>query len=92
MDEQEHGSGASDEEQLAAQRLVAKLKAFSIRELDRQERALFGALLVPGLARALDEEEVHGFGMVSWTSQQLPDALVTALRESGLRVIGLEEE
>jgi hypothetical protein len=71
----------------AAVRLVAKLRSF-VAELDDQERELLAVLLAPGVAMAYPEEEVVGFS-VDWRSSAIPDALVTALREGGIRVEGL---
>lgn len=72
-----------------ASRLLARLLAFA-RELDDEERALFAALLAPGLARVWqDEEDVSGFGSVTWLPERLPEELHRAVREQGLRIEGL---
>jgi hypothetical protein len=79
-------------DRVAAERLISKLKAFATRDLDDNERELFAALLAPGLANALLEgDEVHGFSMTTWSVGRLPDALVSALRDSSLRVVNLED-
>lgn len=77
-----------------AARLLDKLAEFS-RSLDPDERALLGALLAPGVALALEEDEVTGFGagasgVVAWRPDRLPAGLVASLRARGLAVIGLE--
>jgi hypothetical protein len=74
-----------------ADRLISKLRKFA-ETLDERERALFATLLAPGVARAYGEaDDVHGFGMEEWSGVPLPDALVDALRASGVRVVGLED-
>jgi hypothetical protein len=76
----------------AARRLVLKLRTFMANELDADERALFGALIIPGLSQALlDGDDVQGFAMTSWTPRDLPDALVIALQESSLRLLDVGE-
>jgi len=78
-------------EPLAAERLLAKLRHFIATELDYDERALLGALVAPGVARAHAEAEteVRGFAGGGWSAADLPQALVTALRDSNVRVEGL---
>jgi len=75
----------------AAEHLLAKLRHFIATELDEDERALLGALLAPGVARAHADAdlEVEGFAMGAWSADDLPQTLVTALRDSGVRVEGL---
>lgn len=75
----------------AAERLLTKLRHFIATELDHDERALLGALVAPGVARAHSDAdaEVHGFGSGGWSAADLPRALVTALRDSDVRVEGL---
>ena len=73
-----------------AQQLITKLRRF-VSELEPGERALFAQLLAPGVARAY-EPEVSGFDIVSWSEQALPASLVTALQESGVRVVGLDDQ
>lgn len=77
-------------ETVAAERLLAKLRHFIATELDEEERALLGALVAPGVAQAhaAADAEVQGFGG-GWSPNDLPRALVTALRDSGVRVEGL---
>lgn len=74
-------------ESAAAERLLAKLRDFIATELDQDERALLGALIAPGVAQA--HAEVNGFAQGGWSPEDLPRALVTALRDSGVRVEGL---
>jgi hypothetical protein len=74
----------------AAHRLLAKLRQFVERELDEEERALFGALVAPGVAKAYTESEVEGFTLTSWGPEALPEALTAALREQGVRLVGLD--
>jgi hypothetical protein len=70
-----------------AVRLLAKLKVFA-DDLDADERELLGQLLAPGIARAYDSEpEVSGFAMTEWSENALPDALVDAIRSSGVRLV-----
>lgn len=72
-----------------ATRLLGRLLAFA-RGLDEEERALLATLLAPGLARAWQEEDdVSGFGSVTWLPERLPEELQRAVRERGLRVEGL---
>ncbi|MGH9280610.1 MAG: hypothetical protein ACRD12_21275 [Acidimicrobiales bacterium] len=73
----------------AANRLLDKLRSFIASELDDEERALLGQLLVPGIAQAYDEDEVSGFTTTEWSSHALPLSLVQALRASGVRIVGL---
>lgn len=76
-------------EAAAAERLLAKLRDFIATELDQDERALLAALVAPGVAQAHADSEVTGFVQGGWSSNDLPRALVTALRDSGVRVEGL---
>lgn len=72
-----------------AERLLAKLRAFS-DGLSSDERALLGALLAPGVAVALhDDQEVEGFDMVAWRPAALPEALTRALVARGTRIVEL---
>lgn len=75
----------------AAERLLAKLKRFIATELDHDERALFGALVAPGVARAHAEPatDVQGFASNGWSPGDLPEALVAALSDADVRVEGL---
>jgi hypothetical protein len=71
--------------------MLAKLRDFMARELDGEERALLAALLTPGIARAYEEHEVEGFGLVDWLPDALPASLEEALRRGGVRVTGLAD-
>jgi hypothetical protein len=72
-----------------ADRLMEKVRAFSA-DLADDERAMFAALLAPGIARALDPgPEVEGFGITSWLPTSLPEGLERAVRERDIRVEGL---
>ncbi len=74
----------------AAARLLDKLRRFIATELDDDERALFGALIAPGVAKAYTvEDDVEAYGMVGWAPSDLPDSLVAELRRGGVRVEGL---
>ena len=74
----------------AAQRLLAKVRRFVAEELDETERAMFAALVAPAVARIWAEEEVEAYQESTWSPAALPDALRAALREGGVRVVGLE--
>lgn len=82
-------SGAADGGQPAAQ-LFDKLRAF-VGELDDDERALFAALLAPGVAAAYepDDDEVVGFAS-SWQPQRLPRHLAELIRDREVRITGLD--
>lgn len=74
----------------AAARLLQKLRHFIATELDEEERALMGALVAPGVARAYaPEEDVEGYGLVGWAPSDLPESLAAELRRAGVRVEGL---
>jgi hypothetical protein len=74
----------------AAARLLDKLRRFITTELDDDERALFGALIAPGVAKAYPaENDVEAYGMVGWAPGDLPQALVAELQRGGVRVEGL---
>jgi hypothetical protein len=74
----------------AAARLLAKIRDFVGHELDDEERALFATLIAPGVALAYAENDVSGYGVIDWSATSLPEALGRALRDSGIRVTGLE--
>ena len=74
----------------AARDLLAKLRRFVTEELDDDERAMFAALLAPAISRIWAEDEVGAYQLSMWSPAALPDALRTALREGGVRVVGLE--
>jgi len=75
----------------AAERLLVKLRHFIATELDHDERALLGALVAPGVAQAHPDPEadVQGFTVGGWSPGDLPQALVSALRDADVRVEGL---
>ena len=74
----------------AAARLLDKMRRFVATELDDDERALFAALVAPGVAKAYPvEDDVEAYGIVGWSPSDLPDALVAELRRGGIRVEGL---
>jgi hypothetical protein len=74
----------------AADRLLAKIRAFVADQLDDDEAELFAALVAPGVARAYQEEEVAGFTSdVDWRPGALPESLAEAVRDGGVRVEGL---
>jgi hypothetical protein len=86
----EHPVGTDDRE--AAQRLLAKVRAFVSGQLDEREAALFAALVAPGVLVAYAGEEVSGFAAeVEWRPDAVPEALVEVLREGGVTVLGLAE-
>lgn len=74
-----------------AERLLDKVREFAA-SLDDEERALFAALIAPGVTQAYAEtdaeadDEVVGFGEVPWSPRALPDALAREVREQGVRV------
>jgi hypothetical protein len=73
----------------AAQSLMQKIRQFSA-DLDNEERALFAALIAPGIARAHQPEpEVEGFGLTSWLPSRLPTRLEETIRDEDIRVEGL---
>lgn len=74
----------------SGEKLLEKVRAF-VLELPGDERALFGALIAPGIAQAYIEDEVSGFAMTDWSTARLPAALSEAIRQSGIRVLGLED-
>jgi hypothetical protein len=78
------GVDASDGE-----RLILKLREFR-ESLDPAERELLATLLAPGIAQALASDpaadDVAGFAQSPFAP--LPKALVDAVRQSGLRVVG----
>ncbi|HEX9993963.1 MAG TPA: hypothetical protein VGB14_13625 [Acidimicrobiales bacterium] len=73
----------------AAQRMLAKVRDFVRDDLDDEERRLFAALVAPGIARAYDDDDTSGFGLVAWRAAAVPGSLVEALRDGGVRVVGL---
>ena len=86
-----------------ARSLLAKVRAFVSTQLSDEESSMFATLLAPGvsLAYADGDDDVAGFGVagtgsptgaeVDWRPGALADALGEALREGGVRVVGLDE-
>ena len=85
-----------------ARSLLAKVRTFVSTQLTDEESGMFATLLAPGVSLAYadgDDGEVTGFGVagtgppdaadVDWRPGALADALGEALRESGVRVVGL---
>lgn len=85
-DENVFTSSKDQDQQLAAGRVLDKLRSFS-HELDDLERATLAALLAPGIAMAYSDggNEVAGFGLIEWMPEHLPDALARAVRDRDLR-------
>jgi len=86
-----------------ARSLLAKVRTFVSTQLTEDESTMFATLLAPGVSLAYTEsgDEVTGFGTtgtdapagaeVDWRPGALADALGEALREGGVRVVGLDE-
>jgi hypothetical protein len=87
-----------------ARSLLAKVRTFVSTQLTDEESGMFATLLAPGVSLAYadgDGDEVTGFGVagtgppadadVDWRPGALADALGEALRESGVRVVGLSD-
>jgi hypothetical protein len=76
----------------ASERLIEKIRWFARERLDEQERALFGALLAPGIAAAYRDAstEVEGFVLTDWAPGSIPEDLARSLREKGVRVSGID--
>ena len=80
----------------AAQRLLDKLASFVANELDDEEREMFAKLLAPGVSLAyqtpplVDVDSPGGVIDVDWHPSALPEELAQALRDRGVRVVGLE--
>jgi len=77
---------------LAAARVLAKLRAF-VAGLDDDERAVMAALLAPAVASAytepdpsLEDHDVVGFGLSSWSPENLPDSLSARIRSERMRI------
>jgi len=62
---------------------LAKLHEFSTQTLNPEERAVLGALMAPGILWALseteDDDEVTGFGLLTWSPESLANGLRRAL-------------
>ncbi|HLN17474.1 MAG TPA: hypothetical protein VK277_12085 [Acidimicrobiales bacterium] len=73
---------ASVPDREAAERLLDKLRAFVVNDLNEEEATLLAALLAPGMALATaEEQEVVAFGSEDdWRPGALPRALVEAVR------------
>ncbi len=70
-----------------ADTMLEKVRHFIVT-LDDQERALFAALLAPGIAAAWDaDDEVEGFG-TEWSTSRVQDHLHEAVRRHEIRVEG----
>jgi len=84
-----------------ARRLLAKLRTFVRTQLDDEESKMFASLLAPGVSLAYAErsDDVSGFASagssggpeVDWRPDALAGSLGEALREGGVRVVGLEQ-
>jgi hypothetical protein len=76
----------------ASDRLIEKIRWFAREHLDEEERALFGALLAPGIAAAYRDAstEVEGFVLTDWAPGSIPEDLARRLREKGVRVSGID--
>jgi hypothetical protein len=63
--------------------VLAKLHEFSTQALSPDERAVLGALMAPGIQWALseteDDDEVTGFGLLTWSPESLANGLRRAL-------------
>jgi hypothetical protein len=66
-------------DEASAQSLLAKLQEFALT-LDDAERALLAALIGPGVAQALEGEDVHGFSFAGQESERLARGLAAAYR------------
>ncbi len=85
-----------------ARSLLGKVRTFVKTQLTDQESEMFATLLAPGVSLAYAEagDDVTGFGVpsevssaggdVDWRPGALADALGEALREGGVRVVGLD--
>lgn len=82
----EYGAQDVAGSRVVAERLIDRLKDFA-SGLPVEERALFAALIAPGIALAFNgQDDVHGFEMVDWQPSGLPDHLASAIRSKGMRV------
>jgi hypothetical protein len=86
-----------------ARSLLAKVRKFVTTELNDEESEMFAALLAPGVSLAYRDggDDVTGFQWsdagspappeVEWRPDALAGSLGEALREGGVRVVGLDE-
>jgi hypothetical protein len=86
-----------------ARSLLAKVRTFVRTQLSDEESEMFAALLAPGVSLAYSDggDDVTGFqspgaepatpAEVEWRPDALAGSLGEALREGGVRVVGLEE-
>jgi hypothetical protein len=86
-----------------ARSLLAKVRRFVTTQLTDKESEMFAGLLAPGVAQAYDDGsgDVTGFqspgvetaapAEVEWRPDALAGALREAIREGGVRVVGLDE-
>jgi hypothetical protein len=91
------------EELEVAHSLLDKVRTFVRTQLTDEESEMFASLLAPGVSLAYADlgDDVTGFaapgsgssgaGDVDWRPGALPAALGEALRNSGVRVVGLDE-
>jgi hypothetical protein len=72
--------------------LIEKIRRFVREQLDDNERVLFAALVAPGIAAAYQDasREVEGFVTTEWAPTRIPADLARGLRETGVRVIGID--
>lgn len=83
------GMEVSEAKRLAADRLLAKIRAFVTEQLDDEEAVLFAALVAPAVAGAYLDYGSGPGADVDWRPEALPDALVAAVRDGGIKVVGL---
>ncbi len=86
-----------------ARSLLAKVRTFVTTQLTDRESEMFAALLAPGVSLAYSDggDEVTGFqsaaadpaalAEVEWRPEALAGSLREALREGGVRVVGLDD-
>jgi len=89
------GTGVHEDgpDKTAAERLLAKIRTFVTEQLNDDEAALFAALVAPAVAQAYQADEASGFGIdVDWRPDALPESLAAAVRDGGVRVVGLVDE
>lgn len=86
-----------------ARSLLAKVRTFVTTQLTDEESEMFAALLAPGVSLAYSDggDDVTGFqspasdatepSEVGWRPEALAGSLQEALREGGIRVVGLDD-